>query len=75
MADSIFEKVHPIEIESPCVLVCMLDNATGWCLGCGRTGEEIAGWTQADPGRRKSILDQIPHRIAHLRQRTGESTP
>ncbi|MEM8878798.1 MAG: DUF1289 domain-containing protein, partial [Pseudomonadota bacterium] len=29
---------------SPCVGLCRLDEATGYCLGCARTGDEIADW-------------------------------
>jgi predicted Fe-S protein YdhL (DUF1289 family) len=31
-------------VETPCVNVCLLDPATGACLGCGRTLAEIASW-------------------------------
>lgn len=28
---------------SPCIKVCTYDDE-GYCLGCGRTAEEIKGW-------------------------------
>lgn len=28
---------------SPCIKVCTYDDE-GYCLGCGRTAEEIRGW-------------------------------
>lgn len=28
---------------SPCIKVCTYDDE-GFCLGCGRTAEEVAGW-------------------------------
>ncbi|HEX2448960.1 MAG TPA: DUF1289 domain-containing protein [Methyloceanibacter sp.] len=31
-------------METPCVNVCLLDDETGLCVGCGRTIQEIAGW-------------------------------
>ena len=34
-------------IESPCVSICVMDAATGWCIGCGRTLAEIARLARA----------------------------
>lgn len=51
---------------SPCVNICVLDGATGWCLGCGRTGEEIAAWTTCGEAQRKLVLDRLPTRMAKL---------
>ncbi|MEM9098177.1 MAG: DUF1289 domain-containing protein, partial [Pseudomonadota bacterium] len=31
-------------VTSPCTGICKLDDATGWCLGCGRSGDEIGFW-------------------------------
>jgi len=31
-------------LPSPCVGICRLDNATGWCLGCARDTNELASW-------------------------------
>ena len=33
-------------LPSPCVGTCELDVVTGWCVGCGRTGDEIAGLSE-----------------------------
>ena len=33
-----------IDIETPCIKVCVLDPESGYCIGCGRTRNEIAGW-------------------------------
>jgi predicted Fe-S protein YdhL (DUF1289 family) len=39
-------------LPSPCVGTCELDRTTGWCRGCGRTGDEIAAWgTLPQPAR------------------------
>ena len=46
-------------VKSPCVDVCELDPATGWCLGCMRTIEEIAGWSSMhDDQRRRVVADR-----------------
>jgi predicted Fe-S protein YdhL (DUF1289 family) len=54
------------EPASPCTNVCALDPATGWCLGCGRTIEEIAGWGMATAEERRAILAALPGRMARL---------
>ncbi len=36
-------------IESPCILVCSIDRATGYCFGCGRTQPEIGAWLDMTP--------------------------
>lgn len=62
----VFERTPPVPIESPCILVCTLDTASGLCLGCGRTGEEIAAWTRLSPAARRAIMDGLPARLAGL---------
>ncbi len=32
------------EVQSPCIGVCSIDEASGYCAGCYRTVEEIKGW-------------------------------
>lgn len=53
-------------ITSPCLGDCTLDAATGWCRGCGRSGEEIAGWGHAAPARRAAVWQALPGRLATL---------
>lgn len=53
-------------VPSPCVGICKLDEALGWCLGCGRTDEEIAEWPSAAVARRQAIWDLLPARIKAL---------
>lgn len=51
-------------IESPCVNVCTLDARTRLCLGCGRTLDEVAGWSSMTAAERRRIMDELPQRIA-----------
>ena len=44
---------------SPCIGVCELDHRLGICLGCLRTGDEIAGWSRFDPEQRRRVLDRL----------------
>jgi len=45
-------------IPSPCTGVCRLD-AAGRCLGCLRTGAEIAGWLSMSPEERRRLIDVV----------------
>lgn len=49
-------------VPSPCINVCRMDAASGLCLGCFRTLDEIAGWSRADDGERLSILAAVARR-------------
>ena len=56
----------PSIVPSPCTGVCRLDEATGFCLGCGRSAGEIAEWAQAGGERRRAIWSELPERFAQL---------
>jgi len=56
-------------VPSPCVAVCEMDPATGWCKGCQRTLDEIADWALLDAEARRAIWAQLPARF-DARQRT-----
>ncbi|MEM1038435.1 MAG: DUF1289 domain-containing protein [Pseudomonadota bacterium] len=53
-------------IESPCILVCVLEPESGHCYGCGRTGDEIASWGMFSPDARRAVMEQLPQRVAKL---------
>ena len=53
-------------VESPCTNVCVIDRATGWCLGCGRTLDEIAGWGESAAEARAALMAELPARMARL---------
>ena len=55
------------EIESPCVKVCVVDPATGFCIGCQRTIDEIAGWSAMSPEARRLVMADLPSRAARTR--------
>jgi uncharacterized protein len=52
------------EIPSPCNKVCVVDPASGSCIGCGRTLAEIASWLQLDAQERARIMADLPQRRA-----------
>ena len=53
-------------VASPCVSVCAMDAASGLCVGCLRTLEEIACWSALDAGGKRAILAQLPARREHV---------
>ncbi|HXN15601.1 MAG TPA: cysteine-rich CWC family protein [Usitatibacter sp.] len=53
-------------LESPCISVCTLDAATQLCVGCLRTLEEIARWTEYSSAERAQIRAALPARREHL---------
>ena len=57
--------------ESPCIGVCEIDLASGFCRGCGRTAGEIAAWGGLDAQRRREIRASLPERLPLTRRRQG----
>lgn len=47
---------------SPCISVCRMDPATGWCEGCLRTLDEIAGWGLASEAQKRAVWQQLAER-------------
>lgn len=54
-------------IETPCVKVCVVEQRSGLCLGCGRSLAEIAGWTAYTPAERSRIMAELPLRTEAMR--------
>jgi predicted Fe-S protein YdhL (DUF1289 family) len=55
-----------MSVASPCIGTCKLDEATGWCIGCARTGDEIANWGSRSDTARSQIWAALPERFAVL---------
>jgi uncharacterized protein len=49
---------------SPCIAVCRIESATGYCRGCWRTIQEIAGWLGMSAEERRGVLAAIEKRRA-----------
>jgi uncharacterized protein len=49
---------------SPCISVCQMDAATGWCQGCYRTIEEIIAWGQSSEVQKQAVWQDLPKRHA-----------
>ncbi|WP_416355145.1 DUF1289 domain-containing protein [Aureimonas phyllosphaerae] len=50
-------------LASPCVRVCALDAAGALCIGCGRTIEEIAGWSDMSEEGRLAVMGELDERL------------
>jgi uncharacterized protein len=53
-------------VKSPCVKVCQMDPARGVCLGCCRTLDEIARWSQMNDAEREVIIGDLQERRKRL---------
>ena len=54
----------PPTITSPCIAVCKMDDASGYCIGCWRTIDEIIDWQMLTQAQKADVLDQLPERIS-----------
>jgi len=50
------------EIASPCVNVCRMDAASGYCEGCSRSLDEIAFWSNYTAAEKRAVLARLPAR-------------
>lgn len=48
-----------------------MDDATGLCVGCGRTLDEIAGWLTFSSAQREAIIQALPARLVALTEAQG----
>jgi predicted Fe-S protein YdhL (DUF1289 family) len=58
-------------LETPCVNICLLDQETGTCIGCGRTIAEIAQWAAMSNAEGRAIVAALPARMKRLEQAKG----
>lgn len=57
-------------VRSPCISLCALDEQD-ICMGCYRSGEEIANWGRMSAAERKAVL----HNTAQREQASFFYTP
>ena len=53
-------------VPSPCLSICQMDAASGFCQGCLRTLDEIARWGTADDSFKRAIWARIANRVETL---------
>ena len=61
-ADEIRKQVT--NLPSPCISVCRMSPASGWCEGCFRTRDEIAFWSRATDTDKRDVWNLIEQRMA-----------
>ena len=52
-------------VPSPCINVCRMDDATGWCEGCLRTIDEIAAWSGMADDDKRAVWRLLERRRVH----------
>ena len=50
------------EVQSPCIGVCSIDEASGYCAGCYRTIEEIKGWWNMSQPEQTKLVTELEQR-------------
>ena len=60
----------PIDpVPSPCINVCRMDDATGLCVGCTRTIDEIAAWSTMSDDEKRAVWNLLEERREPQAQR------
>ena len=62
------------EIVSPCILVCSIDMKTGFCFGCGRNRDEIAGWVNFSQQERDNVMNTLDDRLKTIERKPRRQT-
>ena len=62
-------------IETPCEKICIVDQPSGLCRGCGRSLIEIERWRAYSDGERARIMDELPLRLETMNARPASSQP
>ena len=55
---------HQGQLPSPCIGVCVMEDASGLCKGCQRTIDEIIDWGAATESRKRQVWLAILQRRA-----------
>jgi hypothetical protein len=51
-------------VGSPCINVCRMDEAGGFCVGCARTLDEIARWNGMNDREKARVIAELSVRSA-----------
>ncbi|WP_432283265.1 DUF1289 domain-containing protein [Aminobacter sp. BA135] len=61
-------------IETPCIMLCSIDDATGYCFGCGRTRDEVGAWYKMTPETRRAVMATLPARLETIERKPRRET-
>ncbi|CAB3756931.1 DUF1289 domain-containing protein [Paraburkholderia solisilvae] len=67
------DETASLPVPSPCINICRMDEATGWCDGCLRTIDEIANWSLYDDAAKRTVWDALEARHAQWIAQRGEA--
>jgi predicted Fe-S protein YdhL (DUF1289 family) len=45
--------------DSPCIAICSTSQGDAACKGCGRSFDEVKGWTEYTPGQKRAVWRRI----------------
>lgn len=62
-------------VPSPCVSVCRMNDALGFCEGCLRTLDEIAAWSVLDDDGKRAVWIRLGERRAALVAPSRQASP
>jgi uncharacterized protein len=68
----------PLEtpVPSPCINICRMDEASGWCEGCLRSIDEIVAWSSLGDEAKRRVWALLPARREQWGQRHfGDAAP
>ena len=54
-------------IKTPCEKICIVDDMSGLCRGCGRGMAEIECWATLSDDERSRIMGELPRRLEIMR--------
>jgi predicted Fe-S protein YdhL (DUF1289 family) len=52
-------QVFDSSVPSPCVAICQMDEASRFCIGCGRTLDELRDWIVMTAEEKRAVLARI----------------
>jgi len=52
--------------KSPCINICEFSGPKGWCIGCGRTRDELKKWKSLKPYARTALDKELERRMSKI---------
>ncbi|WP_367718787.1 DUF1289 domain-containing protein [Nitratireductor sp. GISD-1A_MAKvit] len=61
-------------MESPCILLCSIEETSGLCIGCGRTRGEISAWQSMTRTERLTVMSTLQERLQTIERKPRRET-
>lgn len=62
------------QIQSPCVLICVIEEKSNLCFGCARTTQEITQWIDYSDETRLQIMAELQARLKTVKRLPKKET-